>query len=88
MTEIPFKTTPEQAKNIASYAEEMEKSGVDIELISRASELAKTDQGMYELMELFVFFKDMNGCKVDHSCDMAETIVEIQKSIADYDKLV
>ncbi len=50
----PFKTTPDQLLHLASIMVEMKNAGVDHELIVSASELARADQGVYDLMALWM----------------------------------
>jgi len=74
---IPFKTTAEQVLKLASIMIEMERSGLDRDFIVAAGELARTDQGLYDLMQLWV----------DSTADAGERdeiIADIQESIDDY----
>lgn len=50
---IPFRTTPEQILNLPALVAGMEKAGLDSKLITNAAELARRDQGIYELVELW-----------------------------------
>jgi hypothetical protein len=73
----PFKTTPEQVLHLASIMVEMQSAGLEHEFIVKASELARTDQGVYDLMALWM----------DASSDPSERdeiIADIQDSLDDY----
>lgn len=50
---IPFRTTPEQILNLPALVAGMKKAGLDRKLIANAAELASSDQGVYELVELW-----------------------------------
>jgi hypothetical protein len=50
---IPFPTTSEQKLKLAAYVVEMVKAGLDHRFIVSASELARVDQGIYDLFELW-----------------------------------
>jgi hypothetical protein len=72
-----FRTTPDQVLNLASIMVEMKNAGLDHEFIVKASELARTDQGIYDLMALWL----------DAAADPAERneiVADIQESIDDY----
>ena len=74
---IPFRTTPDQILKLAAIVLEMEKAGVDRNFIVDADELARKDQGVYDLMALWA----------DAASDQAERdeiIADIQESIDDY----
>jgi len=74
---IPFRTTPDQVLKLATIVLEMEKAGVDRSFIYDADELARKDQGVFDLMALWV----------DAGSDQAERdeiIADIQESIDDY----
>lgn len=73
----PFKTTPDQALNLASIMLEMEHAGLDHAFIVKASELARTDQGIYDLMALWL------GAEGD-ATERDEIVADIQESIDDY----
>lgn len=72
---IPFKTTPEQVMALASIMVEMGAAGLDQEFIVTASELARTDQGVFDLMALW---KGSNPEERD------EIVADIQESVDDY----
>lgn len=73
---IPFKTTSQQVMKLASIMVEMERAGLDRNFIVIASELARTDQGVYDLMALW------HGSTDDSERD--EIVADIQESIDDY----
>jgi DNA-binding phage protein len=73
---IPFKTTPKQVMKLASIMVEMEAARLDRNFIVAASELARNDQGVFDLMALW------HGTKDDSEKD--EIVVDIQESIDDY----
>ena len=50
---IPFKTTPDQVMNLAPIMVEMKQAGLHPQLIAEAFDLARTDQGIYDLMVLW-----------------------------------
>jgi DNA-binding phage protein len=74
---IPFKTTPEQVMKLAAIMVDMEGAGLDRDFIVAASELARTDQGIYDLMALWE-----EGERDPTERD--EIIADIQESIDDY----
>jgi hypothetical protein len=73
---IPFKTTPKQVMKLASIIVEMEGAGLDRNFIVAAFELARSDQGVYDLMALW------HGTSDDTERD--EIVADIQESIDDY----
>lgn len=74
---IPFKTTDEQVIHIATIVVEMKAAGLDSAFIVAASELARTDQGVYDLMALWL------GAKGDDA-ERDEIVADLQDSIDDY----
>jgi len=50
---IPFKTTPEEIEHLKVIIEEMKVVGIDERFISYASEYARIDQGMFDLIDLW-----------------------------------
>lgn len=74
---IPFKTTPEQVMKLASIMVEMNRVGLDSNFIVAASELARTDQGAFDLMAMWL---DTAGDAAERS----EIVADIQESIDDY----
>ncbi len=53
MTDIPFKTTKEERSCLPAFMVNMLQEGVDPELLVNAFELACTDQGVYDLLEMW-----------------------------------
>ena len=74
---IPFKTTPEQVMKLASIMVEMDRVGLGSNFIVAASELARTDQGVFDLMALWL---DTAG----NAAERGEIVADIQESIDDY----
>lgn len=74
---IPFKTTDDQVIHIATIVVEMSAAGLDPAFIRAASELARTDQGIYDLMALWLDAKG-DGAERD------EIAADLQDSIDDY----
>ena len=50
---IPFQTTPEQLDRLDQIFSEMRKNGVSFDIVHQACLIAKTDQGMFDLLELY-----------------------------------
>jgi len=50
---IPYRTTPEQVLKLARIVVEMQNAGLANEFIAGCHELARVDQGVFELMELW-----------------------------------
>jgi DNA-binding phage protein len=73
---MPFKTTPKQVMKLASIMVEMKKAGLDQTFIVGASELARTDQGVFDLMALWLGTKD--------DTERNEIVADIQDSLDDY----
>ena len=74
---IPFRTTPDQILKLAAIVLEMEKAGVDRNFIVDADELARRDQGVFDLMELW-------AAAGKDQAERDEVIADIQESIDDY----
>jgi hypothetical protein len=73
---IPFKTTPEQVIALARIITEMNGKGLEQDFIAEASELAQADQGVFDLMSLWMDTED--------SSERDEIVADIQDSIDDY----
>jgi DNA-binding phage protein len=74
---IPFQTSPEQILKLASIMLQMERVGLDPDFIVNASELARSDQGVYDLMALWV--------EADNDvAEREEIVADIQESLDDY----
>jgi DNA-binding phage protein len=74
---IPFRTTPEQVLKLATIMVEMEKTGLDRDFIVEASELARSDQGIYDLMALWID-------AANDPSERDEVVADIQESLDDY----
>ena len=74
---IPFKTTPEQVLTLASIVLEMQQAGISATFIRDAHELACTDQGVFDLMEIWSGLQDGDP-------ERDEAIADIQDLIDDY----
>jgi hypothetical protein len=72
---IPFKTTSDQVLKLASIVVAMDKAGIDKDFIVAADALARSDQGVYDLMAMW---EDADPAEQD------EIIADIQDSIDDY----
>ena len=75
--DIPFRTAPEQVANINSIGMKMLKEGVNSLAIVRMAELASTDQGIYDLMELWSEENDRH--------ERNKIILDLQHLIHDYE---
>ena len=71
-----FKTTDDQVLNLDSIMVRMKAAGLDHSFIVKASELARTDQGIYDLMELWL--------GTSEEAERNEIVADIQDSIDDY----
>jgi hypothetical protein len=77
---IPFQTTPEQVLHLAEVMVEMTTAGLDHGFIVRASELGRTDQGVFDVMALWPDAgEDAN--------ERDEIVADIQESLDDYRRL-
>lgn len=76
---IPFKTTPEEIKNLYKIAGQMDSNGVDLYLITDVIKYGRTDQGIYNLAELW------ERAMYDHK-EQFEIISDLQECINDYKK--
>lgn len=74
---IPFKTTDDQILHLSTIVVEMKGAGLEPAFIVAASELARTDQGVYDLMALWL---DAKGDDAERD----EIIADLQDSIDDY----
>lgn len=71
---IPFRTTPEQAERLPAIVASMTAAGVPTRFTARLADLAAVDQGVYELMEMWLFYEN----------DRYEIIVDLRKALDDY----
>lgn len=74
---IPFKTTQEQVLRLAHISIEMERAGLAPGFIVAASDLARHDQGVYDLLAMWQEAKSDPG-------ERDELVADIQESIDDY----
>lgn len=72
---IPFKTTPAQLNNVDQIAADMKRCGVDPDFVKLVSGLAKVDQGVYDLMVMWL-----------EEDDREEITKDLQDSLNDYSK--
>jgi len=73
---IPFQTTSDQILKLAAIMVEMERAGLDRDFIVKASELARFDQGVYDLMD---FWGEAND-----ATEQGAIVADIQESLDDY----
>lgn len=73
---IPFKTTDEQVLMLASFMVAMKEARLDPSFIVRASELARFDQGVFDLMALWLAADEAGR---------AEIVADLQDSLDDYE---
>jgi len=70
---LPFQTTHEQIIRLAEIVTAMNRASLDLRFVAACSELARTDQGVFELMELWH--------DADSEGDRAETLADLQDLI-------
>ena len=73
---VPFKTTAEQLVELASYVIAMNESGLEPSFIAEAFELARTDQGAFDLVALW---KDAETDK-----ERGEIVADLQELFDDH----
>jgi len=73
---MPFRTTPEQVLSLAGIVVAMQKAKVDPTFIVQAQEVARHDQGIFDLMEMW------RGAK--NHAERDEVLADIQESVEDY----
>jgi hypothetical protein len=73
---IPFQTTAEQILKLDDITIKMRNAGINDSFINNAKNIAITDQGVFDLMELWTKETDLS--------ELAEIINDIQKAINDY----
>jgi Helix-turn-helix len=74
---IPFRTTPDQVIAMAAIVTMLSQAGVDTTFIAAAAELAREDQGVFDLMALWRDTSDPT--------ERDEILADIQESISDYE---
>ncbi len=72
---IPFQTTTAQILQLASFVVKMNQAGLDQTFIVNAYDLARTDQGVFDLIELWHDAK---------AADREEIVADIQDALDDY----
>lgn len=77
MAPLPFGTTPDQVLELAGIVVAMQAAGVEKSFIAAAHELARIDQGVFDLMALWRDTSD--------AAEREEIIADIQESISDYE---
>jgi DNA-binding phage protein len=77
MAPLPFGTTPDQVLELAGIVVAMQAAGVDKAFIAAAHELARVDQGVFDLMALWRDASD--------DAERDEIVADIQESISDYE---
>jgi hypothetical protein len=70
---LPFRTTHEQIIRLAEIVTAMTSTGLDRRFVAAGFELARTDQGIFELMELWY--------EADSKADGEETLADLQDLI-------
>jgi transcriptional regulator with XRE-family HTH domain len=73
---IPFQTTPDQLIELASHVTAMKKAGLDAAFIAEAFDLARVDQGVFDLMALW--------SEVDSKKERDEIVADIRDVLDDY----
>ena len=73
---IPFKTTDDEILKLSDIVVEMQKAGLDRGFIARAYDLAREDQGVFDLMSLWSSTNELE--------EREEIVADIQASIDDY----
>lgn len=73
---IPFKTTAEQVLKLAAAVVEMEKAGLAPDFIVEIHDLARVDQGVYDLVALW---RDAQSVE-----ERDEIVADLQESLDDY----
>lgn len=72
---IPFGTTPEQIDLLTPITQAMTSAGLEESFVASAQELARTDQGVFDLMDLWTSAPES---------ERDDIVAAIQASIADY----
>jgi Helix-turn-helix len=74
---IPFQTTPSQRVCLASIVVAMHSQGLDLAFVDHASEIARNDQGVFDLMAMWK--------ASENSEERAAIIADIQDLVDDYE---
>lgn len=75
---IPFQTTADQRLLLARFTVAMQQAKLEPTFIDQASELARLDQGVFDLIQLW------HDCPAKNEAERAEIVADIQESIDDY----
>ncbi len=94
-TMVPFKTTPEQVMKLAQIMVAMKKAKLDESFIVAASDIAREDQGVFDLMELWLRAAGDRAERNELVADLQDAIDEEadaspklqKKPYIEYDKL-
>jgi hypothetical protein len=78
---IPFKTSPEQLINLEFIFNKISNLEIDKKFLLKAYNLAKFDQGVYDLMEMMSEHQQEKE-------ELQEDIVFIKKSVAEYEQFI
>ncbi len=76
-SKIPFKTTHKQIMNLGLIMAQMRKVGIDSDFVMKISDLAKVDQGIYDLMALWLAAKNDPDERDQIMLDLKESYYEI-----------
>lgn len=74
---IPFRTTRSQLREIPRIVTRMKRARIDPALIQAASDIAQTDQGVFDLMDLWASTRNKK--------DRDAAIDDLRRSVGDYD---
>jgi DNA-binding phage protein len=77
MTTLPFQTTPDQVVRLAEITVSMAAVGLDRRFVAAISDLARTDQGVFDLLEMWA---DAEGDDEERD----EILADLQESLDDY----
>jgi DNA-binding phage protein len=72
---MPFQTTPEQVLKLATIVVAMQKAKLPMQFIFDAQKVAQSDQGVFDLMEMWLDAKNHN--------DRDDVIADIQEVVED-----
>jgi DNA-binding phage protein len=74
---IPFRTTPDQAMNLAAIMVAMRDAGLDSTFVVNAAKLAHADQGVYDLMAMWL-------AAAEDAEEREEIVADLQELLDDY----
>ena len=78
MTTLPFQTTPDQVVRLAEITVSMAAAGLDRRFVASISDLARTDQGVFDLLAMWA---DAEG----DDDERHEILADLQESLDDYE---